>query len=452
MLQQKLPTYVKAILLALFVTISIAGIQSVSASSLCPSGYTQQQCYDYLIKIKNDLASQQSKIQNSIKQVQSQEGDIQSQVNQINAQIQSNEIELSQKQVDIELTSIDITNVGDQISDTKNHIDTLTQETQTASQKMNDITLMSYKMNSIPVWYLLAQNDLISTLEMLRYFDYVVQQEKIRLVQYTNLQTQLGSEEKVLSTAQDTVITKRDNLESDNLSIIQLRSTLSTQKGKQQVLLASLASQERALAAERSKLIQQMNAADNQATQIAIAMFEKGQLHNGTPVKKGDYFATEGYTGCSLGAHLHFGFISGTGTYTTNVNPFSSGLLSGSSSYLSHVGNASAVSPLAGAVVTQGFHDGMSLDMITYSAGNQDSSKKYQIVRAVCGFQRVGQTYNLVGWGAPLRAVLDGTVYFGTDGMGGRFAIIDHGNVFHGKKLKSIYWHLNGADSSKKLL
>jgi hypothetical protein len=54
--------------------------------------------------------------------------------------------------------------------------------------------MMAYKLNTIPIWYLLAQNDLISTLEMLRYFDYISQQEKVRLAQFTNLQTQLASE------------------------------------------------------------------------------------------------------------------------------------------------------------------------------------------------------------------------------------------------------------------
>jgi len=420
----------------------------VEAANGCPSGYTLKQCYDYLIKKRNELQSQRRQIEGTLKNVRAQEGDIQSQINAINAEISANENELAQKQIESELASIEMSNIGDDIAETKNRIDTLKQEKQMSVQKVNEIAMLAYKVNTIPIWYLLAQNDLISTLEMLRYFDYISQQEKVRLAQFTNLQTQLATEEKVLGVAQSSIIAKRDAMEAANLEIIKLKSTLTAQRSKQQTLLAELEKQERTLAAERSKLIAQQNAADRQALSVAIQLFEANKLGNGTAVNRGDIIGREGFTGCTFGAHIHYGFISGTGSYYTNVNPFSSGLLKLSGSYVS---DSRAKAPLPGMLMTWGFHDSYSIDAVSTSAGNQDSSRKYQILTPVC-WQTKGRTYSLTGWGAPVYAALSGRVYYGTDSMGGKYAIVDHGNALNGKRLKSIYWHLDGPDSRKKIL
>lgn len=436
------------VLLAVILFSAVKTPQPILAANDCPAGYSLSQCYDYLIKKRNELQAQRKKIESTLNGVRAQEGDIQSQINEINANITANENELAQKQIDIELASIEIANIGEDISETKNRIDTLKQETQTSMQKVNEVAMLAYKVNSIPIWYLLAQNDLISTLEMLRYFDYVSQQEKVRLAQFTNLQSQLSSEEKVLGTAQVSIIEKRDTMEKANLEIIKIKDTLASQRDKQKVLLSALAKQERDLAAERSSLIAKQNAADRQALSIAIQLFEANKLGNGTPVGKGDVIGREGYTGCTFGAHIHYGFISGTGSYYTNVNPFSSGLLrlSGSS-----VTDGTAKSPLPGMLMTNGFHDNYSIDGVSTSSGNQDSGRKYQILTPVC-WQTKGRTYSLTGWGAPIFAAMSGKVYYGVDSMGGRYAIVDHGTVYNGKKLKSIYWHLDGPDSRKKLL
>lgn len=420
----------------------------VNAANDCPSGYSLSQCYDYLIKKRNELQAQRKKIEGTLNSVRAQEGDIQSQINALNAQISASENELAQKQVDIEIASIEIANIGEDIAETKNRIDTLKQETHRSMQKVNEVALLAYKVNSIPVWYLLAQNDLISTLEMLRYFDYVSEQEKVRLAQFTNLQSQLSTEEEVLGIAQASIIEKRNSMEEANLKIIELKASLATQRDKQKVLLAELEKQEKALAAERSKLMAQQNAADRQALAIAIQLFEANKLGNGTSVKRGDIIGRQGFTGCSFGSHIHYGFISGTGTYYTNVNPFSSGLLRQSGSY---VVDGRAKSPLPGALLTWGFHDNYSIDMVSTTSGNQDRSRKYQVITPVC-WQTKGSTHSLNGWGAPIYAALDGKVYYGVDSMGGRYAIIDHGNAYNGKLLKSIYWHLDGPDAKKKIL
>ncbi|MCC7304348.1 hypothetical protein IT418_02980 [bacterium] len=422
----------------------------VFAANGCPDGYSNSQCYDYLVKKSNDLKNERKKIESTLRNVRAQEGDIQSQIDEINAQITANENELEQKQIGLEIASIEISNIGEDIAETKNRIDTLKQETHTSVQKVNDVAMLAYKVNSVPVWYLLAQNDLISTLEMLRYFDYVSQQEKTRLAQFTNLQSQLSSEEKVLGIAQVEIIQKRDIIEAANLEIIKLRTTLAEQRNKQQGLLNTLAQQEKQLAAEKSKLIAQQNIAERQALSVAIQLFEANKLGDGTPVERGTVIGLEGFTGCTFGAHLHFGFISGTGSsYYTNVNPFTSGLLNLSGLRIS---DGRAKAPLAGALMTQGFHDWQSVDMVSTTAGNQNSSKKYKILSRACNGQVPGQVFSLNGWRSPIYAALPGRVYYGVDSMGGRYALVNHGNVYNGKRLLSIYWHLDGLDSKKQVL
>lgn len=434
--------FVCAFTITIIANTHLAPIYATENCATLPTDRQKMDCYN---RLSSELRKQRSNIDATLKNIRAREGDIQSQIDEINAQIAANENELAIKQIDIELASIEIANIGEDISETKNRIDTLKQETQSSMQKVNEIAMLVYKVNSIPIWYLLAQNDLISTLEMIRYFDYVSRQEKVRLAQFTNLQSQLSSEEKVLGTSQLSIIERRNVMEAANLEIISLKTTLSAQRDKQKILFTTLAQQERTLAAERSQLIAKQNSADRQALAIAIRLFEANQLGNGTPVDRGDIIGFEGYTGCTFGAHIHYGFISGTGSYYTNVNPFSSGLLKLSGSYIS---DGKAKAPLSGMLMTQGFHDSKSIDAISTSSGNQNGSLKYTIINPVC-WQSKGRSYSLNGWRAPIYSALKGKVYYGKDGMGGRYAIVDHGNVFDGAKLKSIYWHLDGSDPNK---
>lgn len=415
---------------------NILAVQQVQASTLCPANYTKQQCYDYLLKVKTDLQNQQKQLTNTINGLKSQENNLQNQINQINAQIKQNENDVEQKQIDIELTSIEITNIGDSIADTKSRIDTIKQETQNSLDTINEVALMSYKVNAVPSWYLLAQNDLISTLEMLRYYDYVAQQEKIRVTKFTNLQSQLASEEKALSDAQTQIIEKRNKLEAENLEIIKLRDTLTAQRDQQQKLLGQLAQQEKDIAAQKAALQAQMNSADTEAMAIAMQLFSSGSLGTGTPVKKGDIIGFQGHTGCSYGSHLHFGIIqsSNRSQYYANVNPISSGYMTTSGGYLY---SGSGQVPYNGALITQWYHDGYYLDLVSMSEGQHNGATYYTAPGTLkCNLSYSGYNY-LNGEGAPIRAMLPGTVYKGVDRFGGNFVIIDHGN-----NLRTAYYHL----------
>jgi len=411
--------------------------ERASASSLCPSNYSQQACYNYLLKLKQELAAKKKKLNGSINAIKGEAGDIQGKVNTINAEIQANENELAQKEIDIELFSIDIANVGADIVDTQDRVDTLKQEKTSSLQKINEVAMLSFKLKTIPTWYLLTQNDLISTLEMLKYYDYVADQEQVRLAKYTNLQVQLDSEEQVLADAQAEIIKKRNDMEAENHEIVLIKDKLTAQRAEQTKLLAALKIEEKKLAAERAALTAKSNAASAESMAIAMQLFSSGRLGAGTPVQKGGIVGFQGHTGCAYGSHLHFGIIRSTNKrqYRANVNPFTSGYLRTSGGY---VQSGSGQVFYSGALITQWYHDGYYIDTISVSEGNQSGSR-YYIKKGTlkCNIYHSGW-HNQRGEGAPVRALFDGVVYRGTiDRYGGNFVVVDHGN-----NLRTAYYHL----------
>lgn len=413
------------------------GVTSVKADSLCPDGYTDKQCYDYLIKKKNSLSSERKKIESSLKKIQVQEGDIVEELNQLKNQIKDNEYAISEKQVEVELKSIEIRNIGNEIGKTKTKIDTLKQEISNTYKQIDNAIMLGFKINSIPTWYLVAQNDLISAIETLRYLDYVKKDQQAKLNHYTIVQSQLTSEEKILATAQAEIISKRNDLEKDNLDLIQLKSALKAKQSQQSQLLANLATMEKKLQAQKKQIASQQNQADREAASIAMKLYSEGKLGAGTKVSKGTIIGFQGHTGCSYGSHLHFGLIrsSNKWQYAANVDPFAEGLLRKSGNYIVS-GKGSA--PYSGALITQWFHEGRYLDMVSTSEGNQSGSRYFIAKGSLkCNTSYSGYHY-LRGEGAPVRAILAGTVYRGSvDRYGGNFVIIDHGN-----NLRSAYYHL----------
>lgn len=424
-------------IIALVGLIQVAYPSHVLASSLCPAGYNDKQCYDYLTQKQAELLKKRKDLENSLRNVKGQEGDVQSQLNQINAQIADREAEIDQKQVEMELTSIDIRNIGADISAAKTKIDTLKQENQKIVDQINNSMLLSYKITSVPSWYYLASTDLITSVEMMSYVNYVVDQEKARMNSFKQLQNQLSSEEQTLAISQNDIITKRNSLEQANLDLIKLQNDLRADSDKQSKLLAQLKESEKQLQAQASALQKQQNSYDAEAIALAVKLFQSGQLGVGTPVNKGDIIAFQGHTGCAFGSHLHFGIINGRPTrIAANVNPFASNYLNLSGNYIT---SDSGRAPLGGALMTQGFHEGYAIDMLSTTEGNQSGSKYFVKVGDIKCAPTYGNVYhNLRGEGAPVRAVLSGTIYRGNrDRWGSNYIIIDHGN-----NLLSFYFHL----------
>ncbi len=428
------------IITAFIFSLFTAAVPVIAASSLCPAGYNDQQCYNHLQQKQSELNKKKQELEKSLGNIKYQEGDLRSQLDALNKEIENKELEVTEKQLEMELTSIEIRNVGSEITQTQTKIDTLKQEVQESSNQIKDTVLLSYKISTIPTWYLLASNDLITTIEMMRYMDYVVKEEKSKLNHLNQLQSQLASEEMTLNTAQKEIITKRDTLESTNLALIKLKNELEADSSKKTKLLADLQTMESKLKSQQAEVVKQSNQYSAESLAIAIRLLGEGRLGKGASVNRGDIIAFQGHTGCSFGSHLHFGIIKGKNykTISANVNPFSSGYLKGYSSPGSLVTSGSGQAPLNGAMITQGYHEGYALDLVSMSEGNQ-SGQRYFIPRGSIKCNTSYQGYHgLRGEGAAVRAMLSGTIYKGnTDRWGSNYIIIDHGN-----DLLTFYFHL----------
>lgn len=164
--------------------------------------------------------------------------------------------------------------------------------------------------------------------------------------------------------------------------------------------------------------------ADEKAIEEALndilARITKG-LVSGQSVTKGQVIGRQGNTGnvfprpwgdCpECGSHLHFMILT-CGEWQCAVNP------------QEYLAKGELARPLATWQVTQGFgpasctycgyafHNGIDL--------TDDSG-----------------AYGTTGHGAPVYAIADGEMYYGTDGAGGKYAIIKHADNFY-----SAYWHL----------
>ncbi|MBI2007528.1 MAG: peptidoglycan DD-metalloendopeptidase family protein [Candidatus Blackburnbacteria bacterium] len=179
---------------------------------------------------------------------------------------------------------------------------------------------------------------------------------------------------------------------------------------KYQELLANLRADEIAIQRAISSLISQIVAG----------------IATGSPVTKGQFIGRQGNTGnvfprpsssCpECGSHLHFMVM--TCNLITNPNALSTngGCHTNPESYLN---NGQYQKPLDYQYISQGY-------------GNTP------FAQSGTGGYNFHSGLDLVAFhGAPIYAISDGTVYYGTDSGGGKYALVKHRDDFW-----SAYWHL----------
>src|SRR5690606_8618264 len=228
----------------------------------------------------------------------------------------------------------------------------------------------------------------------------------------------------------------KDQSEESKTELFGQISTLGKQKGEQQALLTESRLRQEQYEAQFAQLKEVEDQITSVITQAILKQFNEGLIPTNTPVKKGDIIGFQGHTGVATASHLHMGITYGA------TNPFGSGYFTGGALGQA-VGSGSANQPLAGGVLTQGYHCSGGLgcyfiDLVSTSYGDQ-SGQLYWGEQINCiGYFIPAGWRSLRGEGAPVYAIKDGMVSKVTsDVCGGQYVIIDHGN---GET--SIYLHL----------
>lgn len=410
-------------------------LPEVKAGSLCPEGMSDKKCLEYLEQKQAALAKRRREILSKINQENSNQQDLNQKIASLANEIEANEVLIEEKEVAVEIKTIEVNVLANEVADTQMHIDTIKQEMDLTSQKINDRIYESYKQSMISPWLLfLTGRDLTSTIEQISYLTLMRKSDQVTLNNLQKDKLALDREEALLAQQKEKIMRKRDLIEAENAELLQIEKELEDQKAKQNGLLAESHQKELEYQQQKKKLDKLQNKVQAEVVALAMKLLNKGQLGNGVRVQKGSIIGFQGHTGCSFGSHLHFGIANSPTTYYTNVNPFAKGYLKLSGSIIR---SGSLRAPEASPLITQWWHGGKSLDMVSTGAGLHNGSKYCKSKGQIKCAPWVSGCFNKNGEGAPIYALARGKHYKGVDQYGGRYSIIKHDNG-----LVSIYWHL----------
>jgi len=273
----------------------------------------------------------------------------------------------------------------------------------------------SYTTQFVPkVTVFLGSEDVQTAILMMAYLDNVQQEDKKFLDQlrYTKEEYSKRTEElQRLKTEEEQLKVQK---EEQSILLNQQRANLAKQQEEKQYLLGVTNSEE----AEYQKLLA-ISRAEQAAIERAITDILQ-RVDEGTVVTAGTPIGLQGntgyvfpkpyqydYCGAECGTHLHFMVLTCDKlACSTNPTPY--------------LVNGQYTTPFTSWRVTQSygpttfsnFHNGIDI-------------------------QEQSGTYGRNGHGAPVRAIADGKVSYGTDSLGGKYAIIKHTDNFY-----SAYWHL----------
>jgi peptidoglycan hydrolase CwlO-like protein len=440
---QKSITKIVSILTLVIIVSAFSLTISKAFDSSCPSGYSDQDCLNYL-KAQSDAIKQQRDAAGAeVSRAEYEKLDLNAKINYLNSQISAKNAVINTMELDIETKNVEIRIIGKSINAIQENISTLTQETNQLKDTIGKRVSLSYKYDKMsPIEVMFSADNFDTMLRKTKYLLEARKHDRDELEQLSYNVATLKSEEQELNNKKADIQTKRNEVEIQKTDIFTQKQALLP---KQTELNNLIAEKQRKIDEGKSiiaTLTSQQNEIDNQVQALIMEMYHKGHLGNGVAVAKGQIIGFQGHTGCSIGSHLHFGMTQGGNEWSANVDPFASSFLNGGSWYGAYLSSKNGNSPMDGAVVTQGFHQGMNLDLISTTAGDQ-SGNSYWIPEGYISSHCHGY-YDYTGWasltgeGAPVYAVLSGTVYYGVEDWGGaNFALVNHGNG-----LVSLYLHL----------
>jgi peptidoglycan hydrolase CwlO-like protein len=434
----------KKFLCSLLITILIllSSISSPSediySQSSCPPSMTLNARYDCLQKELQDLNKNQSNLQNQLKEEDYKQLTLREQIDYITNQIDHNEAVIQRLHLEILSQDIEINILTRDIQETENSISIHKQEIELLEELVNKRIEQSYKYSFVGTLDLFADSkNLNSILRKTKYILETRERDKETLQEFSTKKTQLELQEDLLVDKRIKLQHKRNSFEENKEKLLVEKKNLDQQKTEQNTLLVASEQKEKEYRAQLDSISASIAEADEIVSDLIIQLFNQGALKNGTKVSTGHVIGYQGHTGCSFGSHLHFEVRNRAGV---RLNP--GNFLNGGTVWRS-VTSRVYRTPIDGAVLTQGFksnHRGW--DMVSMTQGDQ-SGRTYKVPRNICPpverhIRNNGRDWAfLTGEGAPIRAITNGTVYFGTDRYGGKYALLHHsdGNT-------SLYLHL----------
>ena len=385
--------------------------------SLTPKAYSQEDIHedgenhtDYLEELSvgqnsGQIQEQQSKLDDIRKKIQ----ETQALLDQTKQKKSSLQNEIAYQDNQIQLTTLKIEETEGQIAQLTRQITNLEGVLVDLSEVFAQRAVETYKLkrmgNSLTLF--LASNSVPEFISRFHYVKRIQQQDRELLLQMQSEQSNYEDKKDVVQGLHDKLEAQKNALAGQKVQKEKLLAVTKSDEARYQQLLSTLRADEVAIQKAISSLIAQIVSG----------------IATGSPITKGQIIGKQGNTGnvfprpsgsCpDCGSHLHFMVMVCDLTKNSNALNTSGGCHTDPTSYLN---NGQYAKPLDNYVTNQGY-------------GSASCT--------VCGYAfHTGVDIDDYH-GAPIKSMDSGTVYYGTDSAGGKYALVKHKD-----DLWSAYWHL----------
>lgn len=412
----------------------------------CPSHMEPESiaCLDYLREQMTNLERDQGSVQKRLKDEEYQQLNIRERIAYTNSQIEQTENVIKGLEIEIAAYDVEIRLLEKIIKEKEDNVSVLGQEINVLEEAVTKRVTESYKYSFIgPLELFLDLRNLSSILRKTKYMAVTRMQDRVYLEEFGSKREEIKEEEAVLAAKRADVQVKRNAIDENKIELAVEREALTKARAEQSNLLAESRRREAEFKAQLEELSSAIASVDKAVTDLINHLFDTGQLEDGSEVWEGTLIGRQGHTGCSYGSHLHFEIRNANGH---RVNPLNGYLRLGAGN---RIYPGIYITPVSGALLTGGYNSyHQAIDMVSLTDGNQNL-EMYNVPWGLCsivdgiltrrrnaGDPNWNRAY-LTGEGAAIRAIAPGTVYYGTDWYGGKWALVVHDN---GER--SFYLHL----------
>lgn len=418
--------------------------KGVIAAEKCPSSMSAQERYLCLQKELNKLESTQGSLQKKLKNEDYQQLNLNEKIQYINSQVTQTEKVIEVLALEITAQDLEIILLSEEILIKEDDLSILTQEIKTLEKTVHERVTQSYKYSYVgPFELFLDFGNLDNIIRKVKYLVETRNNDKSSLTNYAEKKNVVQQEELLLANQKADLQRKRNEIEEEKERLVEEKAYLDQQKSEKSSLLAESKRREAAYRKELAETTAMISDMDEKISDLVIALFNSGGLGNGTKVSAGTPIGYQGHTGCSFGSHLHFE-IRNKSNEKQNPSIYLNG-----GEYWSLVSSKVYQAPIRGGRITQVYKTAThrAWDMVSTTDGLQDGST-YTVPKGICAnvdnyIKSTGRNWAyLTGEGATVRAITDGTIYYGVYSTNLPQYPCKYALLVHDDGNKSFYLHL----------